>query len=143
MAQCPKCGGAGRKWVATGVGWNSDFYERCSRCNGTGYIWDSPSRKSRKAKDSKKGDKAPQKRSGRCFIATAAFGDPAAPEVIYLSAFRDDSLSQSALGRSFIRTYYAVSPKLAIIIAKSDFLRSVVRRFFLQPIIFLLKQVRG
>src|SRR5215207_3732238 len=110
MARCPKCSGAGRKWVATGVGWNSDFYERCSRCNGTGYVWDSPpsksskAKKSSKSKDSKKGGKESKKKRG-CFIATAAFGDSDAPEVIYLSAFRDDALSQSVFGRGFIRVY--------------------------------------
>jgi hypothetical protein len=76
-----------------------------------------------KSKDSKKGTKASNK---KCFVATAAFGDSNAPEVIYLSAFRDDSLSQSILGRTLIHSYYAVSPQLATIIAKSDFLRSVV-----------------
>ena len=77
-----------------------------------------------------------------CFVATAAFGDYNAPEVVYLSTFRDESLSQSLLGRGFIRTYYAISPRFAAIIAKSDFLRAVVRKGVLQPTIFLLRQIR-
>src|SRR5262245_40489778 len=81
------------------------------------------------------------KKGGGCFIATAACGDYNAPEVIYLSAFRDESLSKSALGRSFIRAYYAVSPRFATVIEGSDFLRLAVRKFFLRPLIFLLRQV--
>lgn len=79
---------------------------------------------------------------GGCFIATAAFGNYNAPEVVYLSNFRDDTLNRSLLGRFFIRAYYALSPRFAEIIAKSDFLKSAVRKMFLQPIIFLLKKLR-
>jgi hypothetical protein len=79
---------------------------------------------------------------GGCFIATAAFGDYNAPEVVYLSAFRDESLSRSIPGRGFIRVYYAVSPRFAAVIEKSGFLRLVVRKVFLQPMIFLLRQIR-
>ncbi|HEY0100223.1 MAG TPA: CFI-box-CTERM domain-containing protein [Pyrinomonadaceae bacterium] len=79
---------------------------------------------------------------GGCFVATAAFGDYNAPEVVYLSAFRDESLSRSVLGRGFIRAYYAVSPRFASVIEKSSFLRLAVRKLFLQPIIFLLRLIR-
>lgn len=81
-------------------------------------------------------------KSGMCFVATATFGNADAPEVIYLSAFRDESLSQSNLGRGFIRTYYKVSPFFAAVIAKSDLLRLLVRKSFLQPLIFLLRHLR-
>jgi hypothetical protein len=79
---------------------------------------------------------------GSCFIATAAFGDYSAPEVVFLSTFRDESLSQSVFGRSFIRAYYVISPSFAAIIVKSNFLRLVVRKL-LQPTIFLLKKGRS
>lgn len=52
-------------------------------------------------------------RSGRCFIATAAFDYPGAPEVLVLRAFRDDVLSKSKLGRRFIVIYYRYSPFVA------------------------------
>jgi hypothetical protein len=83
-----------------------------------------------------------QPKSGGCFVATAAFGDYNAPEVVYLSAFRDESLSQNVLGRVFIRAYYLISPRFAAIIARSGFLRLAVRKLFLQPMIFLLRQIR-
>ena len=78
-------------------------------------------------------------KTGACFVATAAYGNYDAPEVIFLRAFRDDSLSQSILGRGFIRIYYSVSPSLAMLIAESELLRRLVRKFFLQPLIWLLK----
>jgi hypothetical protein len=83
-----------------------------------------------------------KKGTGGCFVATAAYGDYNAPEVVYLSTFRDDSLNQSVLGRVFIRAYYAISPRFAAIIVKSNLLRSVARNFFLQPMIFLLRLIR-
>lgn len=58
-------------------------------------------------------------KAGGCFVATAACGDPFAPEVIALTAFRDDVLSRSAIGRILIRVYYAVSPPIAGVIARS------------------------
>jgi hypothetical protein len=78
-----------------------------------------------------------------CFVATAAFGDYNAPEVLYLSAFRDQALNHSPLGRAFVRSYYKISPPLAAIIANSTLLRLLVRGLVLKPIIFLLRSVRA
>lgn len=47
-----------------------------------------------------------------CYIATYVYGSYDCPEVIVLRNFRDNVLSQHAVGRQFIRLYYAVSPKL-------------------------------
>lgn len=49
----------------------------------------------------------------RCFIATAAFESPLAPEVQVLRHFRDWSLRPYAIGRAFIRVYETVSPRIA------------------------------
>jgi len=81
-------------------------------------------------------------KKGGCFVATAACGDVNAPEVIYLSAFRDDVLNGSLLGRIFIRGYYTVSPYLASVIARSNALRAIVRSAFLKPVISMLRLVR-
>ena len=51
--------------------------------------------------------------SSSCFIATVVYGDVEAPEVITLRAFRDNVLKKSAWGRSFIATYYRLSPPIA------------------------------
>lgn len=50
--------------------------------------------------------------SGGCYIATAVYGSYDCPQVWTLRRYRDDKLSLSRLGRLFIKTYYAVSPKL-------------------------------
>ncbi len=93
----------------------------------------------RKTKEAKGGGSGGGGTSGGCFVATAAFGDFNAPEVFFLRSFRDEWLSQSALGRGFVRAYYAISPPLAKVIAKSESLRGFVRRFVLRPTISLLR----
>lgn len=48
-----------------------------------------------------------------CFIATAAYGSAAEPQVEVLRAFRDRVLLRSGAGRALVGGYYAVSPALA------------------------------
>jgi hypothetical protein len=62
-----------------------------------------------------------------CFIVTAAFGSPLAPEVQRVREFRDRFLEPYALGRVATGLYYRVSPPLADWVARSEFLRGVVR----------------
>lgn len=54
---------------------------------------------------------APKKSDG-CYVATAVYGSYDAPEVLVLRRWRDTKLKASALGRQFIRVYYATSPHL-------------------------------
>lgn len=49
---------------------------------------------------------------GGCYIATSVYGSYDCPQVWVLRRFRDNKLAKSVLGRSFIKTYYAVSPTL-------------------------------
>lgn len=65
--------------------------------------------------------------SSGCFIATAAFGSPLAPQVQVLREFRDRHLLTNAPGRLVTTAYYRISPPLAEIVARSKSLRSVVR----------------
>ena len=69
-----------------------------------------------------------------CFIATAAYGSLAHPDVKILRTFRDLYLKPFVLGRTFIDTYYHYSPALARVIEQHPLLRSVVR-VLLQPVI--------
>ena len=78
-------------------------------------------------------------KKGMCFVATAAYGTPMAPEVVLLSDFRDEVLLRSRLGSLFVTIYYRLSPPLAFLIARSRILRAVTRTFFLSPLMLLLK----
>lgn len=50
--------------------------------------------------------------SGGCYIATCVYGSYDCPPVWTLRRYRDDILAKTAVGRAFIKTYYAISPKL-------------------------------
>lgn len=75
-----------------------------------------------------------------CFIATAAFGSPLAPEVVLLQNFRDACLCRFLLGRKFIQVYYRLSPPLAERLAHSRFCRSLTR-MLLVPLIYLVRKI--
>lgn len=80
-----------------------------------------------------------QPRKSGCFIATATYGTPSAQEVNILRCWRDNFLSRSKFGRFFIKFYYSISPPIAVIISKSEALKSFVR-FSLNPVIRHLKK---
>lgn len=70
-----------------------------------------------------------RKGRGRCFVATAAFNAPAAPEVLFLRQFRDQKLKTHLWGRRFVRAYYASSPHIACFLDKHAYLKPFVRAF--------------
>jgi len=49
--------------------------------------------------------------SGNCYIATMVYGSYNHPQVLVLRNFRDDVLTNSLVGREFIKFYYKHSPK--------------------------------
>jgi hypothetical protein len=71
---------------------------------------------------------------GGCFIATAAFGSPMAPQVQLLREVRDTYLLTNGPGRAAVQAYYAVSPPIADVISRSEALRAAVR-FGLLPVL--------
>ncbi|MFC1808377.1 CFI-box-CTERM domain-containing protein [Candidatus Omnitrophota bacterium] len=71
-----------------------------------------------------------------CFIATASYGSPLAPEVNTLCRFRDKYLANNYVGRKFISTYYKHSPPIADFIRDKDYLKRLLR-LILAPIVRL------
>ena len=73
---------------------------------------------------------------GGCFIATASFGTPLAPQVRLLSEFRDEYLLTNEPGRWFVRMYYTYSPPIADYIRDRETLKAVIRAGLLPLITF-------
>lgn len=76
-----------------------------------------------------------------CFIATAAFDSPMAPEVLVLREFRDRYLENTILGRKSVDLYYHISPSIAKTISKSNVLKAMTK-LILKPFISFLKRYR-
>jgi hypothetical protein len=58
-------------------------------------------------------DEQDQAATAGCFVATAAYGSYAHPDVVALRRFKDEVLDRHAAGRAFVRLYWIVGPKLA------------------------------
>lgn len=67
------------------------------------------------------------KKSEGCYIATMAYGDYNHPKVMVLRRYRDNVLAKSVYGRTFIRAYYWLSPKLVKILSNRNRINSVIR----------------
>lgn len=75
--------------------------------------------------------------SGNCFIATAVYGVDA-PETNALRSWRDRQLMPTLLGRTFIATYYRISPSIVPILQDHFWLRRFVK-FALDRFVGLIK----
>ena len=60
--------------------------------------------------DKKTAEVSQDSSSGGCYVATCVYGSYDCPPVWTLRRFRDNILSNSVLGRLFIKVYYATSP---------------------------------
>lgn len=75
-----------------------------------------------------------------CFIATAAYGSPMAPDVITLREFRDHFLETSHWGQTFVKIYYYLSQPIAGLVSKSEGLKTMTR-LLLKPLIYMIKRL--
>lgn len=64
---------------------------------------------------------------GGCYIATAVYGSYQAPEVLILRKYRDEVLSNSLVGRAFIKSYYFLSPPVAKWLKNAGAINRIVR----------------
>jgi len=71
--------------------------------------------------------------SGGCFIATASYGSPLAPQLDVLRSFRD-----TCLPSLLVQCYYKLSPPIAQFISGRSKSRRIIRGF-LEPLVKLLK----
>ncbi len=76
-----------------------------------------------------------------CFIATAAYGTSTAGEIDTLRAFRDEVLLQNSLGSQSVAFYYEVSPPVADFISEHEPLRTLVREFLVDPVVWVVDAI--
>jgi hypothetical protein len=76
--------------------------------------------------------------SAGCFIATAAYGTPAAKQIDVLREFRDDVLLNNIVGSELVTLYYRCSPRIANVIAGNEILRTLVRGLMIDPIVWVV-----
>jgi hypothetical protein len=81
--------------------------------------------------------------SSGCFIATAAYGSPAAEQMDVLREFRDGVLLESAAGSQLVGLYYRLSPAIADFISGNSFLTTVVRELLVDPVAWVVGAVGG
>ena len=74
-----------------------------------------------------------------CFVATACYGSPSAPEVVELRSFRDSCMIRTVYGRALVTLYYAISPGLAAFVGERPWLSRSLRCLVLAPIVRLVR----
>lgn len=77
-----------------------------------------------------------------CYIATQVYCGEWHPNVIFLKSFRDSFLLKNTYGESFVRCYYAVSPKLSKTFLCRGFFGAAIR-VLLDWICVLLRKLVG
>ena len=69
-----------------------------------------------------------KKVKGKCFIATAVYGECTAPEVMVLRSFRDNRLLPTPGGRFFVSLYYAAAPRFIGLVKMISPLRRGIKK---------------
>lgn len=76
-----------------------------------------------------------------CFIATAAFGSPKAPQIEVLRLFRDQCLLGQPVGQWLVRRYYQVSPSLAAWVNEWPMARWLARKLIVEPAVIIAERL--
>lgn len=85
-----------------------------------------------------RGETPQEERRSGCFIATAVYGNVNHPDVLLLRRFRDEALLPSAIGRSFVCSYYLISPVLAAFI-RTNGAKLIIKTLILRPAIAIVR----
>lgn len=80
------------------------------------------------------------RRDRRCFIATAVYTSPTAPQVAVLREWRDTRLNSSILGRALVWVYYQISPPIAKWLGSRRRVAGLVQHAFLDPLVRLVER---
>jgi hypothetical protein len=71
------------------------------------------------------------------------YGDYDHPQVLALRAFRDNVLKSSLLGRMFISSYYAISPKLVNLLKNKKRINQIIRKLLDNFVDYIQSSVIG
>lgn len=74
-----------------------------------------------------------------CFVATVCFGSQDDQSVIILRKFRDEFLKKFKIGNHLIFWYYKNGSKIAIFIDNKFFLKLLIKKLILNPLVFIIK----
>ncbi|MBZ5493573.1 MAG: DUF4157 domain-containing protein [Acidobacteriia bacterium] len=131
LTRCESCGAGGRDKSFIG---NNPLWQQL-----VSFSFEAP-RASEIAKEyEKEPDLGACLSDSACFIATACYGTSRAPELDVLRKFRDQVLMKSGAGRWFVRSYYTVSPAIAIWLWGHQRGRTIVREGLIAPLVRMLK----
>ncbi|AIE84428.1 tetratricopeptide repeat protein [Fimbriimonas ginsengisoli] len=78
-------------------------------------------------------------KKGPCFIATACYGSYDHPDVLVLRNWRDRCLLRHAMGKLFVKWYYATGPGAAEVVVRHPRLGKLVKYSVLIPLTKALK----
>lgn len=91
---------------------------------GNAVVIDSYNEKIKKYDSSYQAPQTNMNRDG-CYIATAVYGSYDCPQVWTLRRFRDSTLAETWYGRTFIYTYYTISPTLVKIFGNTEWFKKM------------------
>ena len=73
-------------------------------------------------------DGVAQQNNEGCYIATCVYGSYDCPQVWTLRHYRDNTLAKTWYGRTFIKTYYAISPTIVKWFGETKWFKNVWRK---------------